>query len=78
MIHLIFKEGLSEDLEQKIATLWKGASVMTRELLQNQLSQIEAATRPHSATRIKLVQAYQKKWRVVLKQLLQNRHVYKG
>jgi len=34
--------------------------------------------KPHKAARIKFVQAYQKKWRVILKQLLKNPLVYKG
>jgi len=44
----------------------------------NALKKCYRATKPHRAARIKFVQAYQKKWRVILKQLLQNRRVYKG
>ncbi len=141
LIHLTMKEDISVDLERKLETFWKGASVMTRkiELLQNQLSQIKVAenarkarkkqsnkilkiedilyvkdawsmtqdrqklknerqqqreeiwkkrylnalkkcyraTKSHRAARIKFVQTYQKKWRVILKQLLRNSRVYK-
>jgi len=142
MIHLVYKERLPEDLEDKILTFWKGANVIARkmELMENQLSrttaaenahkarrkqsnkvlqsggvlyaknarnmtqdrrkledekqqqreearekrylnalkQVYKATRPHRAARIKLVKGFRKKWRVVLKQLLKNRRVYKG
>jgi len=43
----------------------------------NALKKCYRATKPHRA-RIKFVQAYQKKWRVILKQLLKNRRVYNG
>ncbi len=42
----------------------------------NALKKCYRATKPHRAARIKFVQAYQKKWRVILKQLLKNRRVY--
>ncbi len=38
----------------------------------NALKKCHRATKPHRTAPIKLVQAYQKKWRVILKQLLQN------
>jgi hypothetical protein len=41
----------------------------------NALKKCYRATKPHRAARIKFVQAYQKKWRVILKQLLKNPHV---
>ncbi len=44
----------------------------------NGLKKVYKATRPHRAARIKLVEGFRKKWRVVLKQLLKNRRVYKG
>ncbi len=44
----------------------------------NALKKCYRATKPHRAARIKFVQAYQKKWRVILKQLLKNRRVYNG
>ncbi len=44
----------------------------------NALKKVYRATRPHRAARIKLVEGYRKKWRVILKQLLKNRRVYKG
>ncbi len=39
---------------------------------------LNALKKCYRAARIKFVQAYQKKWRVILKQLLQNPRVYKG
>jgi len=44
----------------------------------NALKKCYRATKPHRTARIKFVQAYQKKWRVILKQLLKNRRVYNG
>ncbi len=44
----------------------------------NALKKCYRATKPHRAARIKFVQAYQKKWRVILQQLLKNPLVYKG
>ncbi len=44
----------------------------------NALKKCYRATKPHRAARIKLVEGYRKKWRVILKQLLKNRRVYKG
>ncbi len=134
------KESTAENLDRKLETFWKDASMMTRKmkLLQNQLSQIEVAenarkarkkqsnkilkiedilyvkdarsmtqdrqklknerqkkreatwekrylnklkkcyraTKLHRAARIKFVQTYQKKWRVILKKLVKYYHVY--
>jgi len=42
----------------------------------NALKKVYKATKPHRAARIKLVEGYRKKWRVILKQLLKKRRVY--
>ncbi len=42
----------------------------------NALKKCYRATKPHRAARIKFVQAYQKKWRVILKELVKYYHVY--
>jgi len=44
----------------------------------NGLKKCYKATKPHRAARIKLVEGYRKKWRVILKQLLKNQRVYNG
>jgi hypothetical protein len=41
----------------------------------NALKKCYRATRPHRAARIKLVEGFRKKWRVILKQLLKNPRV---
>ena len=43
----------------------------------NALKKVYKATRPHRTARIKLVEGFRKKRRVVMKQLLKNRRVYK-
>ncbi len=42
----------------------------------NALKKCYRATKPHRTARIKFVQTYQKKWRVILKELVKYHHVY--
>ncbi len=42
----------------------------------NALKKCYRITKLHRAARIKFVQAYQKKWRVILKELVKYYHVY--
>ncbi len=44
----------------------------------NALKKCYRATKPHRAARIKFVQAYEMKWRVILKELIKYHRVYDG
>ncbi len=63
------KQKLKNEKQKKRKEIWKKRYL-------NALKKCYKITKSHRAACIKFIQTYQKKWRVILKQLLKNRHVY--
>ncbi len=63
------RQKLKNERQKKRKKIWKKRYL-------NALKKCYRATKFHRAACIKFVQTYQKKWRVILKQLLKNRRVY--
>jgi len=65
------RQKLKDERQKKREVTWKKRYL-------NGLKKCYIATKPHRAARIKFVQVYQKKWRVILKELVKYHHVYDG
>jgi len=65
------RQKLKDERQKKREVIWEKRYL-------NELKKCYRATKPHRAARIKFVQAYQKKWRVILKKLVKYHHVYDG
>ncbi len=63
------RQKLKDERQKKREAAWEKRYL-------NALKKCYRATKPHRAARIKFVQAYQKKWRVILKELVKYYHVY--
>ena len=63
------RQKLKNERQQQHEEIWKKRYL-------NALKKCYRITKLHKAACIKFVQTYQKKWWVILKQLLKNQHVY--
>ncbi len=63
------RQKLKNERQKKREVIWKKRYL-------NALKKCYRATKSHRTARIKFVQTYQKKWRVILKELVKYHHVY--
>ncbi len=63
------RQKLKNERQQQRKEIWEKRYL-------NALKKCYRATKSHRTACIKFVQIYQKKWRIILKQLLKNRRVY--
>ncbi len=69
---------MTQDRQKLKGQRQKDREVTEEKRYLNGLKRCYKATKSHRAARIKFVQAYQKKWRFILKELVKYHHIYDG